>query len=52
MAHTLQSANLIKYTRGKIRILDVEGLRDAACECYQTVRDQYRQLLGPASKQS
>jgi CRP-like cAMP-binding protein len=52
VAHTLQSANLIKYTRGKIRILDVEGLRDAACECYQTVRDQYRQLLGPDSSES
>ena len=52
VAHTLQSANLIKYTRGKIRILDVEGLRDAACECYQTVRDQYGQLLGPDSRHS
>jgi CRP-like cAMP-binding protein len=52
VAHTLQSANLIKYTRGKIRILDVEGLRDAACKCYQTVRDQYRQLLGSDSRHS
>ena len=28
---------MIKYTRGKIEILDVEGLREIACECYETV---------------
>jgi CRP-like cAMP-binding protein len=46
VAHTLQGANIIKYSRGKIRILDVEGLKDAACECYETVKLQYRQLVG------
>jgi len=46
VAHTLQSAGMIKYSRGKIQILDVEGLQETACECYQTVKDQYRQLLG------
>src|SRR5215204_881532 len=46
VAHTLQGAGMIKYSRGKIQILDVEGLRETACECYETVKGQYKQLLG------
>ena len=49
VANTLQQAGLIKYRRGHIRILDVEGLQDAACECYETVRAHADRLLkGPA----
>jgi len=47
VAHTLQQAGIIKYSRGKIQITNLEGLQDAACECYETVRSQYRGLLGP-----
>jgi CRP-like cAMP-binding protein len=46
VARTLQEAGIVKYTRGKIEILDIEGLREGACECYETVKEQYRQLLG------
>jgi CRP-like cAMP-binding protein len=46
VAHTLQQAGIIKYTRGKIRITNLEGLQDAACECYEIVRSQYQGLLG------
>ena len=49
VAHTLQSAGLIKYARGKIQILDVEALQDSACECYRTVKRHYARLLGPAN---
>src|SRR3954454_10624528 len=49
VAHTLQEAGTIKYTRGRIEVLDVEALRDSACECYETVKVQYSQLLGPIS---
>jgi CRP-like cAMP-binding protein len=45
VANTLQQAGLIKYRRGHIRILDVEGLQDAACECYETVRAHAGRLL-------
>jgi CRP-like cAMP-binding protein len=45
VAHTLQQAGIINYTRGKIRITNLEGLRDAACECYETVKSQYQGLL-------
>ncbi|MGY4474474.1 Mn-dependent DtxR family transcriptional regulator [Bradyrhizobium sp. USDA 3364] len=46
VAHTLQRAGIIQYSRGKIRITNLEGLQDAACECYETVRSQYQGLLG------
>jgi CRP-like cAMP-binding protein len=46
VAHTLQQAGMIKYRRGKIEILNVEGLEESACECYGTVNSHYRALLG------
>ena len=49
-AHTLQEAGLIKYVRGKIQILNVDGLRESTCECYEAVKDHYALLLGPADK--
>lgn len=45
VARTLQETGMLKYTRGNIEIIDVEGLREAACECYQTVKEQYAQML-------
>jgi CRP-like cAMP-binding protein len=44
VAGTLQQAGLIKYSRGHIRILDVEGIREASCECYETVKGHYALL--------
>jgi CRP-like cAMP-binding protein len=46
VARTLQEAGIVKYRRGKIEILDVEGLREGACECYETVKEQHSHLLG------
>jgi CRP-like cAMP-binding protein len=46
VAHTLQRAGLLKYSRGRIQILDVEGVRESACECYETVNSNYQALLG------
>jgi CRP-like cAMP-binding protein len=46
VAHTLQNAGMIKYSRGQIQILNVDGLREAACECYETINANYRSLLG------
>jgi CRP-like cAMP-binding protein len=45
VANTLQKAGLIRYKRGHVRILDVKGLRQIACECYETVKDHYDRLL-------
>jgi CRP-like cAMP-binding protein len=47
VARILQEAGMIKYSRGKIEILDVEGLREGVCECYEAVKEQYGKLLGP-----
>jgi CRP-like cAMP-binding protein len=49
VARTLQEAGILRYTRGKIEILDVEGLKDSACECYETIKEQHRQLLGTSA---
>jgi CRP-like cAMP-binding protein len=49
VAHTLQAAGLIKYSRGKIQIVDADALHDGACECYETVKRHYARLLGPTN---
>jgi len=35
IARTLQRAELIEYSRGRVKIIDREGLERAACECYR-----------------
>lgn len=45
VARTLQRANLLQYVHGHIRLIDHDGLRDTACECYQTVKSQSDRLL-------
>jgi len=37
-ARLLQSANLIRYRRGHIQILDRKALEDISCECYAVIR--------------
>jgi len=44
-AHALQEAGVIKYSRGKIQITDLEGLKHMTCECYKAVAVQYNRLL-------
>lgn len=48
VANTLQQAGLIKYKRGNIRLLDLDGLRESACECYGTVKALSDRLIGPS----
>jgi CRP-like cAMP-binding protein len=48
-AAILQRAGFIKYSRGRVTILDREGLENASCECYQVVRRMYDKLLGAAA---
>jgi CRP-like cAMP-binding protein len=41
----LQSAGLISYSRGRIKVLDRRGLETRVCECYGVVKKEYDRLL-------
>jgi CRP-like cAMP-binding protein len=51
-ASALQDAGFIRYSRGRMAILDREGLENTACECYSIIRSELDRLLplpgGPA----
>jgi hypothetical protein len=40
----LQGGGFIKYTRGRITVIDREGLEDFACDCYQVIKPEYDRL--------
>ena len=44
VAGTLQKAGLIKYTHGRITIVDRKSLEQTACECYGTVKAHFDRL--------
>jgi CRP-like cAMP-binding protein len=41
----LQTAGLIRYSRGRITVLDRSGLEQRTCECYAVVKKEYDRLL-------
>jgi CRP-like cAMP-binding protein len=45
VAHELQRAGIIRYSRGQIEITNLEGLRETSCECYHAVKTQHDRLL-------
>jgi CRP-like cAMP-binding protein len=44
VAGALQKAGLIKYTHGRMTIVDRQGLEAASCECYATVKEHFDRL--------
>lgn len=46
VAGTLQTAGLITYRHGRVRVLDPERLTEAACECYDAVRRAFTRPIG------
>jgi DNA-binding transcriptional regulator YhcF (GntR family) len=48
-AGALQRAGLIRYTRGKVTILDRLGLERRACECYAISKTEFDRMLGGRS---
>lgn len=51
-AGDLQRAGLMSYTRGKIQILNREGLEKASCECYRTLRSAFQKVLASGTKKN
>jgi CRP-like cAMP-binding protein len=43
-ARTLQKAGMIEYRRGKLTIINREGLEMVVCECYELVKEEFRQV--------
>jgi CRP-like cAMP-binding protein len=41
----LERQGLIQHRYGRVSIVDVEGLKKVACECYQTINEKARELL-------
>jgi CRP-like cAMP-binding protein len=46
-AGILQRAGLIRYTRGRVTIVDREGLEAVSCECYAVIKTQLDQVSRP-----
>jgi CRP-like cAMP-binding protein len=46
-AQSLQTAGLISYHRGKIKVVDRAGLEKASCECYAIVKERFDAFLAP-----
>jgi CRP-like cAMP-binding protein len=44
----LQADKLIRYSRGRITVLDRAGVEKRTCECYAVVKREYDRLLPPA----
>jgi CRP-like cAMP-binding protein len=47
-AGRLQNDGVIKYKRGRIQIIDRQGLESISCECYPLVKREFERLLGDA----
>jgi len=47
-AGALQRRGFIRYHRGRVTVLDRQGLEDCACECYAVAKAEFDRLLGNA----
>ncbi|MGH6802235.1 MAG: helix-turn-helix domain-containing protein [Methyloceanibacter sp.] len=46
-AYALQKAGLIQYSRGRIKLLNRDGLKETVCECYEVIRKHIDQAVPP-----
>jgi hypothetical protein len=45
VAKELQRAGTITYSRGRIRIVDLELIKQSACECNEEIQSHYRRIF-------
>jgi CRP-like cAMP-binding protein len=45
IANSIQQTGAIRYTRGKVEIIDLERIRASACDCYRIVREEQEKYL-------
>lgn len=45
VAHALQRAGIIHYSRGQIEIVDLRALGTTSCDCYSAVKAHYQRLM-------
>lgn len=48
-AMALQQAGIIRYSRGRITVIDREKMKLVACECYGVINNEFSRLLGDGS---
>jgi CRP-like cAMP-binding protein len=48
VGRALQNAGLIRYGRGRVAVLDREGLEEASCECYAIVQREFEEAVEEA----
>lgn len=46
IANTLQNRGIIRYSRGRIEIVDLDALKASVCECYHVVKKEHDEFLG------
>jgi len=46
----LQERGVIESGRKSIKIVDIKGIMEASCECYEVIREEYDRLLGTRRK--
>jgi CRP-like cAMP-binding protein len=47
VAGSLQQRGMIRYTRGRIQVVDRDALEATSCRCYGFVRAEYARMLAP-----
>jgi len=50
IANALQRSGVIRYTRGRVEIIDLERLRASACACYALVREENEKFTAENEK--
>lgn len=45
VASELQKAGMISYVRGRVRIKDIDLIRQRACECDEDIQSHFRRIF-------